>query len=265
MRCAAHLQMCPLSRYPSPYCHQHLHRHTAQASHADLAAVAPTIPVSRPSFCRVPPGTRSIHRHKWHLCGWIERVPGGTRENDGLETGIVGATAARSAWTAFVLPELVPRDACQRANECQRAAVRACRVRGGACRGAVHTMRACCQTSYGHYCGRVSLLECGVCFNAIIAHLILSWSQPNLKSETSLICRLASLPHPRQYRAEICIRDSHCTSTWHSPETRTKLHPKYFQLDSIFCLYTCPPNLGILVANCLLCCHDHSRLHRGSV
>ena len=84
---------------------------------------------------------------------------GRTREEDkrqgergkchGLETGIVGATAARLAWTAFVLPELVPRDACQRAN-CQRAAVRACRVRGGACRGAVHTMRACCQTSYGH-------------------------------------------------------------------------------------------------------------------
>ena len=26
---------------------------------------------------RVPPGMRSIHPHKWHLCGWIERIPGG--------------------------------------------------------------------------------------------------------------------------------------------------------------------------------------------
>ena len=28
-----------------------------------------------------------------YLCGWIERVPGGTRETDGLETGIRGAAA----------------------------------------------------------------------------------------------------------------------------------------------------------------------------
>ena len=34
-----------------------------------------------------------------HLCGWIERIPGGTRQNDGLETGIVGAAAAGFAWT----------------------------------------------------------------------------------------------------------------------------------------------------------------------
>ena len=31
----------------------------------------------------------------WHLCGWIERIPGGARQNDGLETEIMGATAAR--------------------------------------------------------------------------------------------------------------------------------------------------------------------------
>ena len=29
----------------------------------------------------------------WHLCGGIERIPGGTRENDGLEAGLWGATA----------------------------------------------------------------------------------------------------------------------------------------------------------------------------
>ena len=29
----------------------------------------------------VPPGMRSMHPHKCHLCGLIERVPGGTREN----------------------------------------------------------------------------------------------------------------------------------------------------------------------------------------
>ena len=38
-----------------------------------------------------------------HLCGWIERIPGGTRQNDGLETGIRGATAARVAWPLSVL------------------------------------------------------------------------------------------------------------------------------------------------------------------
>ena len=34
------------------------------------------------------PGMRSIHPHKCHLCGWIERIPGGTRQNDGQETGL---------------------------------------------------------------------------------------------------------------------------------------------------------------------------------
>ena len=34
---------------------------------------------------------------QWHLCGWIEHIPGGTRQNDGLETGITGAMAARLA------------------------------------------------------------------------------------------------------------------------------------------------------------------------
>ena len=48
--------------------------------HAYLAAVASIIPVSRPSYRRVPPGMRSIHPHKCQ------------------ETGIMGATAARLAW-----------------------------------------------------------------------------------------------------------------------------------------------------------------------
>ena len=52
--------------------------------HANVAAVAPMIPVSRPSFCRVPPGMRSVPLYRWHLCGWIERIPGGTQQNDGL-------------------------------------------------------------------------------------------------------------------------------------------------------------------------------------
>ena len=34
------------------------------------------------------------------MCGWIERIPGGTRPNDGLETGTVGAAAATLAWEA---------------------------------------------------------------------------------------------------------------------------------------------------------------------
>ena len=37
------------------------------------------------------------HPHKCHSCGWIERMPGGTWQNDGLETGIRGATAAACA------------------------------------------------------------------------------------------------------------------------------------------------------------------------
>ena len=31
-----------------------------------------------------------VWRTAWHLCGWIERIPGGIRENDGLDTGIKG-------------------------------------------------------------------------------------------------------------------------------------------------------------------------------
>ena len=64
-------------------------RRLTRARHANLAAVAPISPVSRPSFCRVPPGMRSIHPLKWQ---------GGTRQHDGLETGLMGATAARLAW-----------------------------------------------------------------------------------------------------------------------------------------------------------------------
>ena len=45
-------------------------------AHANVAAAAPMIPVSR-SSCRVPPGIRSIHPRKFSLCGWIERIPGG--------------------------------------------------------------------------------------------------------------------------------------------------------------------------------------------
>ena len=39
-----------------------------------------------------PRGMRSIHPHKWHLCGWIERIPGGRsgsveRRRRGLASG----------------------------------------------------------------------------------------------------------------------------------------------------------------------------------
>ena len=37
---------------------------TSDSIHANLADVAPIIPVSWPSCCRVPPGMRSIHPHK---------------------------------------------------------------------------------------------------------------------------------------------------------------------------------------------------------
>ena len=39
----------------------------------------------------------SIHPHKCQLCGWIERIPGGTRQNDGLETEIKGGLRLRDA------------------------------------------------------------------------------------------------------------------------------------------------------------------------
>ena len=42
-------------------------------------------------------GMRSIHLYTWYVYyRWMERIPGGTRENDGLDTGIMGA--ARLAW-----------------------------------------------------------------------------------------------------------------------------------------------------------------------
>ena len=65
-----------------------LHTHTGEAKgtlapgfpHANLAAVAPiTIPASRPSLCRVPPGMRYIHPHTWQRgetgCGSEAAVP----------------------------------------------------------------------------------------------------------------------------------------------------------------------------------------------
>ena len=47
-----------------------------------------------PTFCRVPPGMRSIHPHRCHLCGWIEHILGGTPQNDGQETSIMGGRRA---------------------------------------------------------------------------------------------------------------------------------------------------------------------------
>ena len=86
--------------------------------HAILAAAAPIIPVSRPSFCRVPPGVRSIHPHKCH-------IRGNPAKNDGLETGIVGAAAKSDIYVGrrAALPDvgahgqlqvLAPRLPCQR-------------------------------------------------------------------------------------------------------------------------------------------------------
>ena len=42
---------------------------------------------------------------QWHLYGWIERIPGGTRQNDGLESGIKGAAAATLAWNGAALKQ----------------------------------------------------------------------------------------------------------------------------------------------------------------
>ena len=49
------------------------------ASHANLAAAAPIIPVSRPSFSRVPPGIHALYpsvKTQWYVHSWIEHIPG---------------------------------------------------------------------------------------------------------------------------------------------------------------------------------------------
>ena len=34
---------------------------------------------------------RSIHVHEWHVCGWKERIPGGSRHTSDLNLGLWGA------------------------------------------------------------------------------------------------------------------------------------------------------------------------------
>ena len=87
------------------------HRSTRRALHANLAAAAPIIPISRSSFCRVPPRMRSIHSHsihphKWHLCGCIERIPGEPGKMTVRKPGLGEAAAARLAWVALPGPQL---------------------------------------------------------------------------------------------------------------------------------------------------------------
>ena len=46
---------------------------------------APGEPTWPPGFPEHNFGFRNISNvRRWHLCGWIERIPGGTRQNDGL-------------------------------------------------------------------------------------------------------------------------------------------------------------------------------------
>ena len=68
----------------------------------------------------VPRVSRSIHPHKCHLCGWIERIPSGTRQNDGLETWIMGAAAARSAWILYSARSNPPRECLAFADQARR-------------------------------------------------------------------------------------------------------------------------------------------------
>ena len=49
-----------------------------RALHANLAAAG-------------PPYSGFLTAILCHLCGWIERIPGGTQRNDGQETGLGGA------------------------------------------------------------------------------------------------------------------------------------------------------------------------------
>ena len=40
--------------------------------------------------CALSPGMRSIYLYKCHLFRWMERIPGETRQSDGLDTGLLG-------------------------------------------------------------------------------------------------------------------------------------------------------------------------------
>ena len=88
-------------------------QHAARASacaRAILAAAAPIVPVSRPSFSRVPPGY-ALYPHTWHLCGWHLRMdrahtPGNPRQRRpgnrdyggcGRENSHVGDRAGQAA------------------------------------------------------------------------------------------------------------------------------------------------------------------------
>ena len=54
------------------------------------------------------------------MCGWIERIPGGTRQYDGLETGIIGARPRHERG----LPNARPREPSSRVRNEINAALR---------------------------------------------------------------------------------------------------------------------------------------------
>ena len=58
------------------------------------------------------PKIRSMVRQPtlWHSCGWIERIPGGTRQNDGLETGIMGGYGRKINVATRASADIMPRN-----------------------------------------------------------------------------------------------------------------------------------------------------------
>ena len=66
-------------------------------SHAILALglrQPPIIPVFQTVILPAsPPVMRSIHLYKWHLRVWIERITGGSRQNNGLVNRDYGGAA----------------------------------------------------------------------------------------------------------------------------------------------------------------------------
>ena len=88
MRSQANLAACGLCRYELPFAAKWMiDAHKVDAVIA--VGYSPPTLISRPQ----PPSSRQVA-----LWGWIERIPEGTRQNDGLKTGMMGAAAARSAW-----------------------------------------------------------------------------------------------------------------------------------------------------------------------
>ena len=70
----------------------------ARCTHPNRACVA----LNAESTDRMSTVDSAARACPWHLCGWIERIPGGSRQKDGLETGMMGGHGRESSVLASV-------------------------------------------------------------------------------------------------------------------------------------------------------------------